>query len=460
MSEVITMFSNMKKESKIALSIGISLVLISTIAAFIFLFSKNESPLFKNLEQREAAEIVEHLKKEKVNFSLADGGNTILVDSGLVDQTRLDLFANGAILNQSTGLELFDNTGYGMTEFSQKVNYQRAMQGELARTIMSLKEVKFARVHLTFPSASIFSQQNNEATGSITLISDPQYSLVEKQIVGIQRLVASSVDGLSEKNVVILNENGIDISIKQQNHDEAEQYSSNQLLERKQNFESYLAIKASEVLYNALATQNVTVSVNVEFNMIKTSTLSEILQQPKAGTDGYIKNEKKSTRYINENKSKISKKELDESYVEYMYGKEVTQRESLAGSLKRISIAAVIPSNIAMNKDESLKSLIAVSVGLSTERGDSIALFRASPFKSNIITLAQADTSLPNLLIDEVEPTKQLESKTNFNIEFMVIGFVCILIIISGLFFIYRKYKAIKTREAVLHDIKNWLELE
>lgn len=273
--------------------------------------------------------------------------------------------------------------------------------------------------------------------------------------------MASSVDGLSENNVVVLNENGIDISIKQQSDEATGYYSTNQLLEKKQSFESYLAIKASEVLYNALATQNVTVSVNVEFDMVKTSTLSEVLQQPTAGTDGYIKNEKKSTRYINKNKSKTSKKELDESYVEYMYGKEVTQRESLAGSLKRVSIAAVIPSHIAANREESLKSLIAVTVGLSLERGDSIALFRAAPFKNNIITLAQADTSRPVVTTNEIQPIKQLEANTNFNIEFMIFGFGCILIIIGGfLFFIYQKYKAKKNREVVLHDIKNWLELE
>jgi flagellar M-ring protein FliF len=116
--------------------------------------------LFSEMDPQDAATILTELDHLKVPYRLADGGNTILVDKDLVYKTRLKLMAKGVNLHGTVGFELFNNTDFGMTEFAQKINFQRAMQGELARTIMAFDEVKFARVHLVMPESGLFKKNN------------------------------------------------------------------------------------------------------------------------------------------------------------------------------------------------------------------------------------------------------------------------------------------------------------
>ena len=133
---------------RLPLIAGIVLILSLTVGAFIWLSSEKHEVLFTELESRDAANVVAELERMKVDYSLANDGTQILVPESSVHEVRLKLMDSGVPLVGGVGFEIFDDSDFGMTDFVQRINYQRALEGELTRTVMSLKEVKYARVHL------------------------------------------------------------------------------------------------------------------------------------------------------------------------------------------------------------------------------------------------------------------------------------------------------------------------
>src|SRR5689334_2633275 len=161
------------------------------------------SVLFSQLTQADAASIVDQLRRQKVPYVLADDGTTIEVPASQVHETRLRLMSSGMPLAGGIGFEIFDKQGLGATEQSQRVSYQRALQGELARTIATLENVKSARVHLVLPESSLFKRDKQNATAAVTLTMKPGHTIGQPQIAGVQRLVSASVPGLEPARVII-----------------------------------------------------------------------------------------------------------------------------------------------------------------------------------------------------------------------------------------------------------------
>lgn len=164
--------------------------------------------LFSELRPADAAAIVGELEKRKVPFRLEDDGTTILVPDAQVDAARLDVMSNDLPIKGMVGFELFNKSDMGLTEFAQKINYQRALQGELARTIMTIDGVDAARVHLSLSEPSIFKADRIPPKASVTLTMRPGAMLSAGAVQGIQRLVAASVPELDVAQVVVVDEQG------------------------------------------------------------------------------------------------------------------------------------------------------------------------------------------------------------------------------------------------------------
>ena len=164
--------------------------------------------LVQGSRPEEAAAIVQELKKETIPFELRDGGATILVPASQLDAARLDISGDDLSFKGTVGFELFNQSDMGLTEFAQKVNYQRALQGEIARTIMAMDGFSFARVHLALPEHSLFRNSGSEPRAAVTLIPRPGVEIDPQRIAGIQRLVAAAVPDLALDQVAILNERG------------------------------------------------------------------------------------------------------------------------------------------------------------------------------------------------------------------------------------------------------------
>lgn len=168
----------------------------------------DHAPLYTRLSTADAAEVVESLRAKKVPYRLADGGSTILVSRAQLYDLRLEMASSGLPKGGGVGFEIFDQSSILMTDFTQKVNYRRAMQGELARTIAQLPQVESARVHLAIPESSLFSRDKKEPSASVYLKLLPGRTLSPKQIAGIAHLTSSSVENLQVERVAVLDGDG------------------------------------------------------------------------------------------------------------------------------------------------------------------------------------------------------------------------------------------------------------
>ena len=196
------------------LAFGIGLLLIVALAAGLTWWSTRTryGVLFTELKQVDAAEIAGALDGLQVPHRFVDDGATVLVPEDSVYDARMKLVAQGVPHGGSVGFEVFKDSDFGVTEFAQRVNYQRALQGELERTIATIPDVQAARVHLTLRHAGMFESQDSPSKASVSLTLQPGRALAPKQVAGIQRLVASAVDGLAADAVTVLGQGGAILS--------------------------------------------------------------------------------------------------------------------------------------------------------------------------------------------------------------------------------------------------------
>ncbi len=159
--------------------------------------------LYSNLPPEDAARVAEQLKQQKVDYKLEDGGKTVLVPTDQVYQLRLDIAGKGMLHGTGLGFEIFDDMKIGQTDFVQRINYQRALQGELSRTITEFPEIERARVHIVMPHKSLFIEEQSPTTASVILKLVEGKTLNQKQIEAIVNLVALSVEGLDKSQITV-----------------------------------------------------------------------------------------------------------------------------------------------------------------------------------------------------------------------------------------------------------------
>ena len=194
------------QKSVVAGLVGIS-VLIVVIVSSVGM-RPSMSTLFSNLQSADAAAITDRLRDLKVPYELSDDGSLIKVPSNQVYDLRLKMVTQGLPAGGTVGFEIFDKQSFGTSEFGQKVDYQRALQGELERTISQLAPVESARVHLVCPEDQLYSDKQIDPTASIELRLRRGASLGDDQVAGVVHLVASSVEGLKPENVTVVDTNG------------------------------------------------------------------------------------------------------------------------------------------------------------------------------------------------------------------------------------------------------------
>jgi len=163
--------------------------------------------LYSGLQTDEAGTIIEKLKSTKVPYKISEGGKVISVPTDEAEEVRLQLAREG-LPRSGVGYEIFDKKTWGMTDFVEKINYKRALEGELARTIGELKEIESVRVHLVLPEERLFKEDKSEPSASVMLKLKPGFKLSSSQALGIAKLIANSIEGLSTSKVTIIDFNG------------------------------------------------------------------------------------------------------------------------------------------------------------------------------------------------------------------------------------------------------------
>ncbi|GAB4333819.1 MAG: flagellar basal-body MS-ring/collar protein FliF [Candidatus Abyssubacteria bacterium] len=204
--QFLAVWRSLSLQQKIFVSVGFAIVFVGLLSIALWQTSPEYTVLFSNLQERDAAEIVESLREAGVPYKLSSGGATVLVPYDRVAETRLSLAQEGLPKGGGVGYEIFDRTRLGITGFEQRVNLKRAMEGELSRTINQLAEVRWSRVQIVMPEERLFTEEQEPPTASVFLNLEPGRTLDRRQIQGIQHLVASSVEGLRPEKITILDQ--------------------------------------------------------------------------------------------------------------------------------------------------------------------------------------------------------------------------------------------------------------
>ena len=193
---------------KIALMVALAAVVAIIVGSLLYSSQPTYKVLFSNLSEKDGGAIISSLEQMNVPYKFSEGGGAILVQSNKVHEARLRLATQGLPKGGSVGFELMENQKFGISQFLEQVNYQRALEGELARTIQAISAVSMARVHLAIPKPSVFVREEQKPTASVMLQLHPGRPLEPQQIAGITHLVASSIPQLPASNISIVDQNG------------------------------------------------------------------------------------------------------------------------------------------------------------------------------------------------------------------------------------------------------------
>jgi len=201
-------FARLNNQQKVLLMVALAAMLAILAGGWLWSRAPDYRVLFSNIAERDGGAIITALEQLNVPFKFSEAGGTILVPADKVHEVRLRLASQGLPKGGSVGFELMENQKFGISQFAEQVNYQRALEGELARTIQAVAAVQMARVHLAIPKPSVFVREEQRPTASVFLHMHPGRVLEPAQIAGITHLVASSVPQLPPTNVSIVDQGG------------------------------------------------------------------------------------------------------------------------------------------------------------------------------------------------------------------------------------------------------------
>lgn len=408
MKELQSMWARTGRGARIGLVAGVVLIVVLAVAAGRWALAQDYEALFTGLAEQDASVMVAELERMKVPYQLEDNGRRILVPQELVHRTRLQLVGKNLPLHGAVGFEIFNNTDFGMTEFAQKVNYQRALQGELTRTIMSLQEVQAARVHLTLAESSMFKRDQNRSKASVTLTLKPGQQLAREQVVGIQRLIAAAVPGVETGDVTVIDQKGITLSSRR----DGERESAAWQLETQRQIEEHLMRKAAAMLDRTFGPGQGVVSVDVllNFDQVKVTT-EEVLPAGKAtdangNVSGVLVRERQTAREQGAGKDKPEgAATVINSDTEYQAGRRVEQIVGTPGSVRRIHVGVVVPRGVAPERLARVRDIVAMAVGLDAARGDGIAVYSLDQMAETPAQVAAAADTAATPRLVPVEPS-------------------------------------------------------
>jgi flagellar M-ring protein FliF len=213
LSDLARGFSQLSNAQKIGLLAGIAAVIALAVVAFLWARTPEYRVLYSNLSDRDGGDVIAALSAQNIPYRIAEGGTAILVPGPLVYDTRLKLAGQGLPKGGAVGFELMETQKFGVSQFAEQVNFQRALAGELSRTIQSMSPVQSARVHLAIPRPSVFVRDQPRPSASVLVSLYPGRRLEESQVGAIQHLVASSVPELMPRGVTVVDQAGNLLSV-------------------------------------------------------------------------------------------------------------------------------------------------------------------------------------------------------------------------------------------------------
>jgi flagellar M-ring protein FliF len=337
--------------------------------------------LFTDLTESDALAIVKQLKKEKVPYRLADNGATVQVPTAQVHDVRLTLMSGELPLSGGVGFEIFDKQGLGATEHSQKVSYQRALQGELARTIATMDNVRQVRVHLVMPESTLFTRDRQQASAAVAVTLESGASLERQQILGVQRLVAAAVPGLEAARVVITDQRGVSLAAADSGGAAG---VADARLQVKRDIEDYMTHKIVRLLDSAFGPGHAIVSVDVSLNFdASKTTIQDLLPAQDAEGAGRVVRRRQVTgsstpqpmwTNATETAAAAARTPSSTTEVEYEYGRRIDEVIAAPGALSRLNVGVIVPGELSDEKRSRISELVRVAAGIDATRGDAVSV--------------------------------------------------------------------------------------
>ncbi len=423
-------FRSLDTNRKISL-LGIGFIIVAIMTVLVIWASKTQYKLlYTDLTKEDSGSISQLLEAGKISYQVKDDGKSIYVPEDQVEVWRLEIAKKGVNLTSTLGYEVFDKQAFGTTSFVQKINKQRAIEGELMKTIKHIRGINRARVHLSLPENSPFVSEKKPPSASVVLDMDRGFTLTKDEIKGIQSLIQASVDGMREKDVVIIDSKGKKLT--ENVGDAMAQHTANRLaLESKVN-RSYEG-QVEEILKRVVGEGKVIAKVNVKMDFTEsyqtqtsydgenTAVLSEVANKQN------FRGSRPSPQGIPGARSNIpgeapqpgipeTRSDTDKSLTTRNYNvpKTVTQSKKPTAEIQNLSVAVMVDGKRIPQLDENgemllnedgipitkyepwseaeianFKAIVASAVGLSEGRGDTIVI-KNMEFAKEDLTEAEA----------------------------------------------------------------------
>ncbi|MGR3292814.1 MAG: flagellar basal-body MS-ring/collar protein FliF [Candidatus Scalindua sp.] len=375
MSQITDEFSNIWKGTSFGQRLTFIVVILGFIAGLLAVTYWVRTPdyglLYSDLSQKEAAEIVSYLKDNNVSYKIKDNGSTILVPSNKIYEARMAL-AKDSLPGGEVGFELFDKVKFGMSNLAQKVNYRRAIQGELSKTISQLDGVEWAKVQIVIPAPSLFVGDEKPSTASIVIKMRKRNAINDSILAGITHLVSSSVEGLSPENISITDSRGNLLS--KSGDSKLSSIVTNQFdLCRKR--EDYYASQAMSIIEKITGPGKVIVKVSVEldfknvdekqieYDQDKRVPISQVITTQSTEMPGGVNGD---------GTGKMSKESEETETTQYALSSVERVISEHEARIKRLTVAVLVDGNYVEEETE-IGTIISKYVPRTEEELDQIA---------------------------------------------------------------------------------------
>ncbi len=395
---------------------SIAVAIVAAIAGLSMLVFHSSQPtmavLFSELEQKDAATIVDKLKEQAIPYELSNNGTTVLVASEKVYETRLTLAKDGFMPGNTIGYELFDKTNLGMSDFVQKLNYKRAMEGELQKTISSFDECQKVRVMIVMPEKTLFEKDQKKPTAAVHLHLKNGRSISKLNVEGIQNLVASSVEGMAPADVNVIDQRGQILSEARKESNSLAGLSSTQM-EQQHTVDEHMIRKVQSLLDGVLGPNKAIVRVNTELDFTQLERTKEnfdpegqvVLSEEKINESHSAKDTIDYPPVNNESSvGKVRSNYLNSKVIEHLV--------NAVGTVKRLSVSVMVDGTNKITEvngekklqytprsDEEIQKITQIvrnAVGFDPQRNDQISVV-TMPFDQ---TALEEEIKTPETFLD------------------------------------------------------------
>lgn len=376
-------WNNLDKKKKIALLIIIIIFLLSIALITHFSQRTNYLVLFNELNPSDAGLIVNDLENKKIKYILEDQGRKILIDEKYIDKYRLQLAMEGNLPENSPGFEMFDDIGLMVTDEDRKIMYQRALTGELQKSIMSLDAIDTVKVHLVMSEKSIFETQASEASASVIVDLNPDYSISTDMVKGIAALISGAMENLPEENIQIIDSKGNVLShiLREDRVSSMDLLNEYQVL--KEDFEYKMESNLMELLGGIFGRDKIKIMVyaDLDFDAEESTLISyenPVVRSEQLEVSGDDINTQDITGgNIGDNTSNVIESVTgDGSSFNRTTNNELTTESrniiKAPGKINRLTTSVVYDGNLSDVRNQQIHNIVASAIGYDDNRGDSI----------------------------------------------------------------------------------------